>query len=118
MSELVFVYGSLKRGLLHHDQISRAVFVGEAALVGHAMVLYEESYPALFADPGAEKVVLGELYSVDHDLLASLDRFEEVPVLYQRVLVTVMDGRQAFAYVIDPKLAAIYTRFEGPWVGR
>ncbi len=117
MSQLVFVYGSLQRGLLHHEQLSGAEFVGEALLSGHALVLYEDAYPALFRDPASTDPVRGELFSVTTEKLAGLDRFEDVPELYQRVRVRVTDGREAWAYAIDVAVALRYPRIVGPWRG-
>ena len=70
----LFVYGSLKRGFRHHDLLFGARFRGEAeTAAGYHLVLLGE-YPALAQ--GGDGTVTGELYSVDDELLARLDRFE------------------------------------------
>lgn len=115
---LVFVYGSLKRGHEHHDQMSGARYLGPADLSAYRLVLYEGSYPALTPDPSARQPVEGELYLVTEELLQKLDDFEEVPELYERRSVPLKDGTVAFAYVIDPNRASRYPSLDGPWTGR
>lgn len=118
MEALVFVYGSLKRGHEHHDQMSGATYVGETELARHRLVLYEGSYPALTQDPLAQGPVLGELFLVSEELLQKLDAFEEVPELYERKNVSLECGRMAYAYVIDVRRASGYPPLDGPWNGR
>jgi len=114
VSDFVFVYGSLKRGRLHHDELLGALRVGDAVLANSYLVLYEESYPALVLSGAESGGVSGELYEVDAPLLARLDEFEEVPLLYQRVRVA-LGSVSAWAYVIDESCASGYERLRGPW---
>jgi gamma-glutamylaminecyclotransferase len=119
----VFVYGSLKRGFRHHDQLQGARFSSTSQLLGHYLVLYEGGYPALVpstdpggptGDPGAP--VLGEVYLVDEAHLGRLDAFEECPTLYQRSQVTLRDGSVAFAYLVSKEQGARFPRIDGTWV--
>jgi gamma-glutamylcyclotransferase (GGCT)/AIG2-like uncharacterized protein YtfP len=57
-------------------------------------------------EPEAGPGVLGELYEVCLAQLPKLDAFEECPELYQRDIVSLADGTEAFAYVIDAARAA------------
>lgn len=99
---LVFVYGSLKRGHRHHDQLAGADLVrADASVPGHRLVLQGE-YPAMCVGEG---VVFGELYRVDDAVLARLDRFEGCPDLYRRVPVVLSSGERAFSYRIDAERA-------------
>lgn len=92
----LFVYGSLKRGFLHHDRLAGAEWVREATTApGHRLVVYG-SYPALVA--GGQGVVHGELWRVGAELLAELDRFEDVPQLYVRRALPLEDGSEAQSY--------------------
>ena len=100
---LVFVYGSLKRGFRHHRELAGGRYLGSnSTLACHRLVLFD-GYPALVTGEGR---VSGELYEVDSDLLARLDRFEGCPTLYQREVLTLADGTTAFAYVM-PEHAVI-----------
>ena len=97
----LFVYGSLKRGGRHHDELAGAVFLGEATTVpgyrleplGEYLALVsappERSEPEA-AKPSAEAeaqpepehetetatAVPGELFEVDESKLEGLDAFE------------------------------------------
>ena len=71
----LFVYGSLKRGGLHHAELGGARFLGEARTVeGYALEPLGE-YLALVETPGAGSV-LGELFEVDEARFIHLDIFE------------------------------------------
>ena len=72
----LFVYGSLKRGGRHHDELQGAEFLGEVETVpGYALEPVGE-YLALVAVPGQETRVSGELFEVSESLLPALDDFE------------------------------------------
>src|SRR6476619_1131354 len=71
----LFVYGSLKRGGRHHDQLQGAVFLGEVeTAAGYALEPVGE-YLALVARAGA-RGVSGELFEISESRLPALDNFE------------------------------------------
>lgn len=110
----VFVYGSLKRGFRHHDQMAGARFLGEARTARRYTLVVAGDYPAL-VDGGATAVA-GELFAVDDPLLAALDAFEEVPELYVRAPLELEGGERVLAYFLPAEracdLAAIA---DGTW---
>ena len=69
---MVFVYGTLMRGLSRHHYMNGGRFEGEAAADGRLISLGE--YPAFVDGSGT---VRGELYTFD-DLPAALDVLDEV----------------------------------------
>jgi gamma-glutamylcyclotransferase (GGCT)/AIG2-like uncharacterized protein YtfP len=70
--ELVFVYGTLRRGGTNHHRMSGADLVSEGFVKGR---IYRISwYPGLVL--GDEGEVTGEVYSVDAALILELDSFE------------------------------------------
>ena len=73
----LFVYGSLKRGGRHHDELLRgARFLGEAeTLAGYQLEPLGE-YLALIATPANPTVVPGELFEVAESEISVLDAFE------------------------------------------
>lgn len=94
----IFVYGTLKRGCRNHRVLEAAEFLGEAwTEPGYGMVNCG-SYPGLVrkSDDGS---VSGELYRVNAELLAVLDRFEDVPNEYERVPIRLRGGCEAQAYL-------------------
>ena len=95
---LLFVYGSLKRGMANHGQLQQAAWVGCARLEG--LALYDLGpFPMAIAcsEPGSE--IEGELYQVNAALLEQLDRFEGAPRLYQRELRRLNSGQAVWVYV-------------------
>jgi gamma-glutamylcyclotransferase (GGCT)/AIG2-like uncharacterized protein YtfP len=79
---LLFVYGTLRRGGSNHGELRDARFAGVAQTQPRYELVDLGGYPALIE--GGQCSVSGELYEVDAALLCELDRFEEVPVLYER----------------------------------
>lgn len=70
----LFVYGSLKRGARHHEELRGAAFLGEACTEPGYVLLPLGEYLAL-ARGGAEPVT-GELFEISEALLPALDAFE------------------------------------------
>jgi gamma-glutamylcyclotransferase (GGCT)/AIG2-like uncharacterized protein YtfP len=100
----VFVYGSLKRGGLHHAELEGAALERVATTEPGYRLVLQARYPALTR--GNTGVVHGEVFRVNETLLAALDRFENVPNLYQRARIHLDDGSHAQAYVIDEATAS------------
>lgn len=94
----LFVYGSLKRGFRHHGQLEGARPCGPATTERGYRLVLAGGYPALVR--GGRASVRGELYLVTDDQLARLDAFEEVPHLYQRQLLRLGDGSEAYGYLL------------------
>jgi gamma-glutamylcyclotransferase (GGCT)/AIG2-like uncharacterized protein YtfP len=99
--ELVFVYGSLKRGMANHRQLAGATFAGTAVLRG--LALFDLGpFPMAVASSEPGNRLWGELYRVNGPHLAALDRFEGVPRLYQRLRWHLGDGQPVWVYVGRP----------------
>ncbi|MEB3271212.1 MAG: gamma-glutamylcyclotransferase family protein [Synechococcus sp.] len=98
-SQLLFVYGTLKRGHDNHRHLAGAPWAGEGLMAG---VDLHDLGPFPMAILG-EGRVQGELYRVGEVELARLDRFEGVPRLYRRELRPLSDGRLAWIYLGRPR---------------
>jgi gamma-glutamylcyclotransferase (GGCT)/AIG2-like uncharacterized protein YtfP len=95
----LFVYGTLKRGFAREDLMAGAVFEG-VATTQRGYALHDlGAYPALVI--GSEGAVVGEVYSVEPEHLAALDRYEGCPDLYMRETIALSDGSLAEAYVMS-----------------
>ena len=70
---LLFVYGSLLKGLRLHFHLEDARFIGDAFL-NNAKLYDLGSYPALVLE--GDGIVYGELYAVDRLILGNLDFVE------------------------------------------
>jgi gamma-glutamylcyclotransferase (GGCT)/AIG2-like uncharacterized protein YtfP len=115
---LVFVYGSLKRGQGHHDQMRGCAWQGEAELNG--LALYDLG-PFPMAVPSSDPTarLQGELYAVQGTQLARLDRFEGAPRLYERQRWQLSDGRAVWVYVGRARQVRHVRRIpSGCWRGR
>ena len=97
--QLVFVYGTLKRGEKNHHWLEGASWQGEAELSG---VLLHDLGPFPMAVIG-EGTAIGEVYAVEERGLARLDELEGYPRLYDRQLLSLNDGRQAWVYLGRPR---------------
>jgi gamma-glutamylcyclotransferase (GGCT)/AIG2-like uncharacterized protein YtfP len=96
---LLFVYGTLKRGQANHGRLQGARWLGEAILDG-ARLFDLGPFPMAIAGEGH---VAGELYAVAFSALPALDAFEGCPRLYQRHWLTLVDGREAWTYLGQPR---------------
>ncbi|XP_076159711.1 gamma-glutamylaminecyclotransferase-like isoform X1 [Alosa pseudoharengus] len=90
----IFVYGTLKKGQPNYSRMldpanGRASFLGRASTIDKFPLVIAGQYniPFLLNIPGKGHHVQGEVYSVDDQMLAFLDRFESIPEMYQRTLV-------------------------------
>jgi gamma-glutamylcyclotransferase (GGCT)/AIG2-like uncharacterized protein YtfP len=77
MSQIVFVYGSLKRGWALHHLLQSSQFLGTAMTQPLYRLFDLGHYPGLVDWPSGLSIN-GELYQVDADCLASLDDAEGV----------------------------------------
>lgn len=92
----IFVYGSLKRGFVHHAELAGAELLGDARTEPGYALVRQGDYPALVEAPSG--IVYGELYAVSDALLAHLDAFEGVPSLYRRSAVRLWRAPPAESY--------------------
>lgn len=82
----LFVYGTLKRGGSNHLFLRGQKFLGEARTTPGFTLYSLGDYPGLVRAPGDTEGVTGELWTVDDDCLAELDRLEGLDEgLYERI---------------------------------
>ena len=103
MTHRVFVYGTLKSGFPNHYLLEGCEFFGRAVTVPTYKMI-ENGFPVIIPDPDGRRLA-GEIYVVDDETLARLDRLEREGSSYDRKLidVTLASGEQlptrAFIYV-------------------
>ncbi len=103
-NELLFVYGSLKKGFDNHNLLSKyAKRLGKAHTV-KKFAMYEDSfgnYPYLIDAPLSK--IKGELYKITRaELMQRIDEFEGVPDYYVRKKIEVKSHhgvKRAFVYI-------------------
>lgn len=82
--DLLFVYGTLKRGYQRHSVLSRQRFLGRAGSVDPGRLFDCGEYPGLVLCTDGNSIK-GELYSVSRQCLDACDQVEGVPEgLYAR----------------------------------
>lgn len=88
---LIFVYGTLKRGFINHCLMAGQEFAGTAR-TSPGYTLYDlGGYPGMVADAGALEGVEGEVWCVDDECLAGLDVLEGTAEgLYSREMVPLL----------------------------
>ncbi len=90
MSNLVFVYGTLKRDCINHNYLKYATFIGDAETVeAYSMYQHKYGYPAVI-EKGNEHIISGELYICDDYIMKSLDRLEGTPDLFYRKEIPIL----------------------------
>ena len=92
--ELVFIYGTLRRGCWRHDLLERlgAEYLGEAEAEGYTITV-RGGAPMMVPVRGCR--ALGELYRVPRDALRELDEEEVTTGLYERRRIRVKAGGRA-----------------------
>lgn len=93
----VFVYGSLKRGFSNHALLHRAAYLGEHVTTARYTMYDLGSYPAVSI--GGRQAISGEVYAVDRQTLAALDRLEDYPRVYDRIRIATPFG-PAWMYIV------------------
>lgn len=84
---LVFVYGTLKRDQGNNYLLETSRFIGEgSARKSYRMI--NVGYPVIMPEENGHPVA-GEVYAVDDETLARLDRLESVGFSYDRSLTVV-----------------------------
>ncbi|KAF4317698.1 hypothetical protein BBO99_00001115 [Phytophthora kernoviae] len=105
MDTYVFVYGTLKRGLVNYERylrpaeaVAKAEFVGTgltACAEFHLVLNPDRSVPCLYRAHAEGYQVPGEIYRVDADALEALDILEAVKDEYylrEEVPVSIVEG--------------------------
>jgi gamma-glutamylcyclotransferase (GGCT)/AIG2-like uncharacterized protein YtfP len=86
---LVFVYGTLKRGLSNSHYLRGQTFVAEAVTLPVYRMVDAGGYPGMFPETGGGLPIKGEIWSVDEACRRQLDLLEDVAIgLYELVPVS------------------------------
>jgi gamma-glutamylcyclotransferase (GGCT)/AIG2-like uncharacterized protein YtfP len=95
MQHLVFVYGTLRKGEHNHHYLSTAQFLGLHESDAEYTLYDLGPYPGVSE---GYRSVQGEVYMIDDDTLAELDKLEDVPVEYRRESISTPFG-EAWIYI-------------------
>ena len=96
-SQLVFVYGTLRRGGANHRLLAGSRML-EYMETDDIYTMYDlGDYPAIVQNGKCS--IVGETYAISTEILAMLDELEECPDYYQRILINTSYGK-AWIYVL------------------
>jgi gamma-glutamylaminecyclotransferase len=104
MSELVFVYGTLKRGLSNHRFMKGQRFLGEARTAPSYRLVDCGGFPGMVGVENDGASIRGEVWEVDEACRAQLDVLEDVEMgLYALEPVELLapfdsDGVKTYVY--------------------
>lgn len=129
MSDYLFVYGTLRRHLIHDDNLHQHVeFMAEASMRGRLYQL--DGYPGAVDSTDFADTVLGELYRIRRAtaLFAILDDYEECSAKFarpheyrrQQRQISLADGRQfkAWVYLYNWDVRNLPQIVSGDFLGR
>ena len=123
MAHHIFVFGTLKQGFCNfHVNRGRRVGGDFVTVQPHALyVIGPRHLPWLLPQSGTGHPVVGQLFEVDDNTLADMDKLERVtePLWYRRQSIAVRprDGgatTEAWVYVGSPERLALETVHAGP----
>lgn len=94
----VFVYGSLKSGFGNHRLLEDSTFITEDTTKEKEFNMFSfGGFPGIVK--GGDDAIRGELYEVDDNTMNDLDRLESNGYFYQREVVSLDSGEQAWMYI-------------------
>lgn len=100
----IFVYGTLRQSHSNHQLLENACCYGVGTTVDNYSMYIAGGYPFVVGSE-ARYPIVGELYGVDDETLAKLDKMEGHPHYYARREITVIVADQeytAWMYVRVP----------------
>jgi gamma-glutamylcyclotransferase (GGCT)/AIG2-like uncharacterized protein YtfP len=112
MGHLVFVYGTLLRGEVNHRLLSAAEYLGDHKTEPRFTLLELGAYPGVVL--GGHTAISGEIYRVGEAAMRQLDRLEDYPRLYDRVLISSAFGR-TWIYVYRGRIQGRRVIASGDW---
>lgn len=107
----VFVYGTLMKGFRNNHYLEQAKYICDAKITGYD--LYKVStYPGIVKSQDSAKIVYGELYEINDDILVKLDELEEEGDLYIRIKEKIYNQqnnaiREAYIYIYNKDISSL-----------
>jgi gamma-glutamylaminecyclotransferase len=113
---ILFVYGTLMRGSVRHRVLADQRFLGEALTRTHYALFDLGAYPGLVRSASEGRSIHGELYEIDANLIARLDRIEGAPSLFRLEPVMIEDHPGVvFAYFFQGSIEGFSRCEDNRW---
>lgn len=114
MQHLLFVYGTLRQGESNHYLLESSHCLGSYQTTPDYSLYDLGPYPAVIEGHHA---IVGEVYQIDEETLARVDRLEDVPVEYRREsIVTPFGSAWIYLYQDTSQLTSMIS--SGDWCQR
>ncbi len=113
--QIVFVYGTLRKGESNHYLLKDAHYLGESSVHGYEMHTPHFSYPYIRPNKLSNRVVV-EIYAVDNSQFEKLDMLEGYPTHYDRVKVKCSHKIEGWVYYSDRENPRTTIIEGGDWV--
>ena len=95
--EVIFVYGSLRRGMRMHQLLAKADYLGLTCTTAQYTLYHSGSWPA--AVTGGGIAIRGELYEVSKNKMLEIDNYEGHPRLFRRTRIVLAGSQVAFMWI-------------------
>jgi gamma-glutamylcyclotransferase (GGCT)/AIG2-like uncharacterized protein YtfP len=110
----LFAYGTLLSGEGNHRVLGGSRLLGLRRTEPRYTLVSLGAFPALLV--GGETSVAGEVFEVDDDTLAAVDRLEGHPHFYRRIRVRLLGGESVQGYVLARVRKGTYPMIKsGDW---
>ncbi len=118
MSDYIFVYGSLRKGLRNHHYLQNSEYVGDftSEKQFHLITYKNLHFPYLLENAEIDKpmnFVTGEIYKVKNDILKKIDNLEYNSELYERKKYIFKNNEQeieAYVYILIKPIILDYIK--------
>jgi len=109
----IFTYGTLMAGQPNHRLLARAKRIGPARTQPRFDLVDLGPFPGMVT--GGTTAVLGEVYEVDRETLAALDRLEGHPRFYERKTIRLANGQWIATYIYPQRPSGRPLIESGDW---
>lgn len=106
-SNLLFVYGTLKKGFPLESNLKDAEYIGEAVTrkANFSIDTHNEAWPAMLL---GDYHIKGEVYQINQQIIDRLDVVEGVPHLYERVKIKLKGFKKpVYVYIAGDRLVRL-----------
>lgn len=114
MTELVFVYGTLRRGQSNNRLLTDAQFISDYITGPDYTMHHNGFFPSVIT--GGKTRIVGEVWEVTDRIMSSLDELEGYPFLYNRTRIETPWGKAWMYYRKPVEVSQDPIVHDGDWV--